>query len=113
MKAGFSLLVSGFFIIVISTVSCSDSNEVDCSGTTITFMEANAIIQSSCARNSNCHGVGSNTGPGSLTTYAQIYNSRNQISTAIKNGSMPKDTNLSSTEKNTILCWIENGAVSN
>src|SRR5687768_5251650 len=113
MRIKYSVTLVAFLWSVMLTLSCSDDSEettVDCSATAVTFAEANAVIQSSCAKNSSCHGSGSNKGPGALTTYAQIYNARNEINDAVRNGSMPQDSRLSTTEKNTILCWIENGA---
>ena len=115
IRSWFGFLVA-FICIAVSGSSCGDDDEataVDCDGTVVTFTEVNSIIQSSCAKNSTCHGTGSTHGPGSLLTYAQIYNARNEISRAVANGSMPQDRTLSSNQKNAILCWIENGASNN
>jgi hypothetical protein len=83
-----------------------------CTGTESFSADVSPIIQSSCAI-SGCHAVGSNNGPGALTTYQQIFNNRAAIRTAIANGTMPKTGSLSAAQKNAILCWIDNGASSN
>ena len=108
----------GFVFVLGLMMSCSGSSEeelasVECSGMAVTFTAVNSIIQSSCAKNSNCHASGSNHGPGALVNYSQIYNARSEIKRAVSNGSMPQDGRLSSDDKNAILCWIENGASNN
>ena len=108
----------GFVFVLGLGVSCSGSSEeelasVDCIGMAVSFTTVNSIIQSSCAKNSNCHASGSSHGPGALVTYSQVYNARSEIKRAVSNGSMPQDGRLSSDDKNAILCWIENGASNN
>lgn len=98
------------FVMMLSCVDHDLGSTVECSGTGVTFAEANSVIQTSCATNSGCHGSGSNNGPGELLTYSQIYSARTSIRSAVANGSMPRNSTLSSDEKNTIICWIENGA---
>jgi hypothetical protein len=108
-----------FLMIVISsfTAGCASDDEdssVDCSGTSISFAsDVYPIVQSSCTTDSDCHGSGSNEGPGELLTYDQIYVNRTDIRTAVSSGEMPKEGSLTTEEKNTILCWIENGASNN
>ena len=89
------------------------STTSDCSTNAATFADANAIIQSSCSRSSSCHGNGSQSGPGALTSYGQIFNARTSIRSAVKSGAMPRGITLSAAQKNTIICWIENGAANN
>lgn len=71
------------------------------------------IIASSCANGSGCHGTGSSNGPGPLLTYSQVFAARNAIRSSVASGSMPKGSALTSTDKNAILCWIDNGATNN
>jgi len=86
---------------------------VDCSGVSLSFTDdVYPIIQASCTR-SGCHGAGSNNGPGELLTYSQISRAKSAIQLSVASGEMPKDTRLSTNEKSTILCWIENGASNN
>lgn len=47
----------------------TNNSSVDCSTNPATFAAANVIIQSSCSRSSSCHGNGSQSGPGALTSY--------------------------------------------
>jgi hypothetical protein len=108
---------SVILMLVFVVSACNSSEEeaasIDCSGLAITYAEVSSIFRSSCAKNSNCHASGSNHGPGALVNYSQIYNARSEIKRAISNGSMPQNGALSSDDKNSILCWIENGASNN
>jgi len=83
-----------------------------CNGTKSFAADVNPIIQSSCAI-SGCHAAGSFNGPGALTSYSQIFNARAAIRVAIANGTMPKTGSLTTEQRSTILCWIDDGAVSN
>lgn len=106
--------------VVVALYACSKSNAgtggavftPTCTGTESFSANVSSIIQSSCAI-SGCHAAGSSNGPGALTTYQQIFNNRAAIRTAVANGTMPKSGSLSTTQKNLILCWIDNGAASN
>ncbi|HRG23741.1 MAG TPA: hypothetical protein PLL23_05090 [Chitinophagaceae bacterium] len=88
---------------------------LDCSTVTNKSFVAdiNPVIQSSCATTTACHGSGSLNGPGALTSYQAVFNSRNSIRTAVSSGAMPKNSSLSNSQKNSILCWIESGAFNN
>jgi len=108
----------GVVITIIIAACSSDDNSaedtsIDCSGVTLNYTsDAAPVIQASCAK-SGCHASGSSNGPGALVNYAQVYAARSEIFTAVSSGSMPKDSRLSSNEKNIILCWIQNGASNN
>ena len=117
--------VSVFMIIVVLSlaciVSCSKGNQaggggtpLDCSTVTNKDFAANInpIIQSFCNQQ-GCHDVASNNGPGPLTNYAQVFNARSAVRTAISSGAMPQNGTLSIAQKNSILCWIDNGAQNN
>lgn len=87
---------------------------IDCGGIQKSFdADIKPILQTSCSMDSDCHGSGSTSGPGELLTYAQIFNARINIRSAVASGVMPKDATLSVHDKNVILCWIENGAANN
>ena len=113
------IFIFGIFGIII--VSCTKSTErgstgggtpvlIDCTGVAATFAaDVNIIIQSSCAK-AGCHGAGSRNGPGPLLTYDQIFSARIAIRFAVTSGAMPLDATLSTIQKNTIACWIDNGA---
>mgnify|MGYP001320554392 CR=1 FL=1 len=87
---------------------------LDCSTVTNKAFAAdiNPIIQSACAV-AGCHASGSVNGPGALTSYTTIFNARAGIRSAVSSGSMPKNSSLTSTQKNAILCWIDGGALNN
>jgi len=115
------LLVGGILGIII--ISCSKSaptinngggDMVDCTGITPSFAaDVSPIIQSSCAANSGCHGTGSSNGPGPLLNYDQISKAKVAIRSAVHTGTMPLVGKLSTTQKNTIICWIDNGSAAN
>jgi hypothetical protein len=74
--------------------------------------DVNPIIQGTCAV-SGCHNAGSVNGPGELLTYNQIFTARVSIRAAVNSGTMPKNSTLSTGQKNSILCWIDSGAPNN
>jgi hypothetical protein len=76
-------------------------------------MDVNPIIQSSCASSSGCHGNGSINGPGSLTTFDQVRNAAASIKSAVTNKRMPLGGTLSSSQIQSISCWVDNGALNN
>ncbi|MFZ9386659.1 MAG: hypothetical protein ACO25B_02155 [Chitinophagaceae bacterium] len=90
------------------------TTNVDCSTVTNKAFAAdvNPIIQTVCAV-AGCHASGSGNGPGALTNYTQIFNARARIRSAVSSGSMPQGSALSSTQKNSIICWIDSGAPNN
>jgi hypothetical protein len=107
-------LVYIILIALVGITSCSEELfEPTCTGLTPAFAtNVQPIIASNCAV-SGCHTTGSTKGPGALITYAQISAAKSSISTAIRNGSMPRNGSLTADEKNQILCWILNGAPNN
>jgi len=116
------VLIGATGIVMIIVVACSKGGNgtnggmettVDCSGAAKSFAtDVNPIIQGTCT-NAGCHGTGSNNGPGPLLSFQQIFNARVAIRTAVANGSMPQNSSLSASQKNAILCWIDNGAANN
>lgn len=92
----------------------NDTGSVDCSGPQKSFSsDVNPVVQASCATNSGCHGTGSANGPGALLTYSQIFNARSDIRSAVASGHMPLNGSLTASEKNAIICWVDNGATNN
>ena len=82
----------------------------DCSSAPKSFSaDVNPVIQASCAT-SGCQGATSNSGPGALVTYSQIFNARSAIRSAVSSGRMPKNRTLTTSEKAKIICWIDNGS---
>ena len=118
-----------FLLVLIATIGCSKStengnnnttggggnnnnNNTVCSPTKSFATDINPIIQSTCAVQ-DCHAAGSSNGPGALTTYQRIFDSRTNIRSAVSSGTMPKTGSLSTDQKNAIICWIDGGAPNN
>ncbi len=106
-------------LIVIT--GCSKENNGGGGGTTVNCSlvtnkafaaDVNPVIQTVCAA-AGCHANGSSNGPGALTNYAQVFSARAQIRSAVSSGLMPQGSTLSSSQKNSILCWIDSGAPNN
>ncbi|MBI5857282.1 MAG: hypothetical protein HZB42_06495 [Sphingobacteriales bacterium] len=112
-----ALTVLSFFLF---TISCSKSNDggggssPDCNAVANKAWTADVspIIQSFC-NISGCHAAGSTNGPGQLTGYTEVFNARSSIRTAVSSNRMPQGNSLSTSQKNSILCWIDNGAPNN
>ena len=105
-------------IIIVGLCSCSKqytgNQVVDCSGPAKSYVsDISTVMQTTCNDDSGCHGSGSNNGPGSLVTYQQVFVARSAIRTAVASGVMPLNGKLTATQKNAILCWIDNGAPDN
>ena len=128
MKKGILGILASFLLIV----SCSKSGDdggggggtgggggggggtVNCTGVASSFAaNVHPIIQSTCATDATCHGPGSVNGPGPLLTYTQISGASGSIKTAVANGTMPKTGSLTTTQKNSIICWVNGGALNN
>jgi len=104
------------FTLLFVIHACSKKPEFtpDCSGSAKSFAnDVSPVFQTSCAINSGCHATGSGNGPGPLLTYLQIFNARADIRSAVASGHMPLNSTLTATQKNAILCWIDNGAPNN
>lgn len=71
------------------------------------------VIEAFCANGAGCHGLGSNVGPGPLITYTQIFNARTSIRSEVASGRMPPNGGLLQVHRNTIICWIDDGAENN
>ena len=113
MLLKFSLPV---FTLLFVIHACSKKPEFtpDCSGSAKSFAnDVSPVFQTSCAINSSCHATGSGNGPGTLLNYSQILNARADIRSAVASGHMPLNATLTASQKNAILCWIDNGAPNN
>ncbi len=109
------ILVSSASIFLACTKDNSNTaaKNLDCSTAPKSFAnDINPIIQANC-NIPDCHASGSVNGPGPLTNFNQVYNSRIAIRSAVGAGYMPLNRNLSTSQRNTILCWIDSGASNN
>lgn len=104
-------IVSSLLVIalIVSVNSCKKKNQdttsytPSCSGSTPSFSATvSPIFQSYCV---SCHS--------NYSSYSQISSSASSIRTTIVNGSMPKGTSLSESQKNSIVCWIDAGKPNN
>lgn len=104
-------------VLLFLFLSCSkskrDQDSPACDEIAKTFAtNVNPIIQTYCNQPS-CHTSGSVNGPGPLTNYTQVFNARSAIRSAIQSGLMPQNATLTTSQRNTIICWIDNGAPDN
>ena len=114
-----------FVLLFVLFSSCDKTNPTNpdpdgsgstgtCSGPAKSFAtDVSPVFQGSCATAVSCHAVGSTTGPGPLVTYSQIFNVRATIRSEVAGGHMPPNGTLSTTQKNAIVCWVDNGAPNN
>ena len=122
IKVVTAALVITSFIFIISSCSKGGTtgngggggSSLDCSTITNKAFSAdiNPIIQASC-NISGCHATGSGNGPGPLTNYTEVFNARTAVRSAIAAGRMPQGSSLATSQKNSILCWIDSGAPNN
>ena len=110
-KAAISLSLVLFILFACS----KNGNDVgsDCTSPKSYAADVSPIIASTCATSTGCHASGSTNGPGALTSYQQVSNNRSAIRASVIAGTMPQNGSLSSAEKNSIICWIDNGAQNN
>lgn len=108
------VIISVLGFLWACTKTTDTSSQIDCSGPARSFSaDVRPVMQVSCSFDSDCHGTGSNSGPGSLLNYSEIFNARSSIRSVVLSGAMPKGGSLTASEKNAIICWIDNGAANN
>ena len=113
------LIIAGVGIVFF--YSCSKGNggggggsSIDCSTVTNKAFNADVLpIFSGVCAAAGCHASGSTNGPGALTNFAQISANKTAIRTAVSNGTMPQNSTLSTSQKASIICWIDSGAPNN
>ena len=111
------ICVSALIVFIFSCKKKDASDTItytpDCSGATPAYAaNVNPIISANCAT-SGCHAAGNTNGPGALTTYTQVKSAAASIRSSVVSGSMPKNSTLTTEQKNTIVCWIDAGAQNN
>jgi uncharacterized membrane protein len=75
--------------------------------------DVSPLMVTKCSFNSGCHGTGSTNRGGVLLTHAQISAKAATIKSQINTGLMPQSGRITTAEKNTIICWVDNGALNN
>ncbi len=94
------------FLCVVLLSSCkknSSSYTPDCSGATKSYAtDVFPVINGNCA---GCHSK--------YSGYSGIFADISSIRSTIVSGSMPKNGSLTDNQKNSIICWIDNGAPQN
>jgi uncharacterized membrane protein len=110
-------------ILLVAAIACNKKDDsgsgnnntsLSCTGVAATFAaNASPVIVSKCATGSGCHGSGATNSGGVLTTHAQISAKKDAIKASVVNGSMPKNSTLTTAEKQAIVCWIDAGALNN
>ena len=101
MKTLFLILISIAFLSACKKTTASYT--ADCSGAAKSYANDVApVISSKCI---GCHSAFSN--------YTGVVAAKTNIKSYIIDGSMPKNGTLSATEKNIVICWIDNGALNN
>ena len=125
MKKGILVILASFLLIASCSKGGSDGGgggtggggggtTTDCTGVASAFAaNVNPIIQTTCATDATCHGAGSANGPGPLLNYTQISGAAVTIKTAVASGTMPKTGTLTTAQKNSIICWVNGGALNN
>jgi hypothetical protein len=115
-----TIAITMLLLTLLYSIACKKSSSnnntatVDCTGVTAKFStDALPVITSQCATNSGCHAAGASNSGGALTNYNEINARKSNIKTTILNGSMPKGSSLSAAQKQSIICWIDNGALNN
>ncbi|MEI7492409.1 MAG: hypothetical protein WCK92_13495 [Bacteroidota bacterium] len=102
-NAVFGLLVFSLLMVSCKKSSTSPAYTPDCSGAAKSFSSnVLPVIQSSCV---GCHSKYSN--------YSGITADKAAIKSTIVDGSMPQGSSLSTAQKNSVVCWIDNGALNN
>ncbi len=86
-----------------SKIATTDPYVPTCTGTAKSYSKDVApLIKTSC---SGCHQ--------NFSTYSQLSTNRNSVRSMIVSGQMPQGSTLSTTQKDAIVCWIDNGASNN
>ena len=97
-----------------TSTNTGSGSTITCTGTPPTFnATVLPLITARCSTNSGCHASGSTNSGGPLTNYAQINARSSNIKSQVSSGAMPQGSTLTTAEKSTIVCWINNGAINN
>ena len=97
------LISAGLFTSCSKVSNSSSSYTPSCSGAVKSYKtDVAPIIRANC---SGCHP--------NFSTYAGLSADRNNVSSQIESGNMPRGGSLSTTQKDAVICWISSGAPNN
>lgn len=106
-----ALLVIGNLLFI----SCSKNGGT--TTTTNSTCDANTSFSTTILPlfNASCNLSGCHDGPNAaqLNTFQVVHDNATQIRASISSGRMPKGGTLTKAQKNSIYCWIDNGAKNN
>lgn len=98
-------------------VTDRDGCEATASGTVLSGVSLSRdvmpIIRAECSTSSSCHGTGSSGARPTLINANQVLNRASRIGIRIANNTMPPGGGMSESQKNTIACWVSDGAPDN
>ena len=102
-KVMFGLMICAAMTMACKKSSNSASYTPDCTGAAKSYSSNVApILQGSC---SGCHSQ--------FASYPGVSADRAAIRSKIVDGSMPQGGSLTVAQKNSIVCWIDSGALNN
>lgn len=107
------LIFSLAFSIILNACSKSSSNNSAASTTCNPNTSFSATILPLFNTSCNTNGCHDGNNAAALNVYQVIHDNATQIRASVSTGRMPKDKPLSATDKNAILCWIDNGSKNN
>lgn len=103
-KSALILLTAAAFTVFYSCKKTATFDSTVCTGTTVSYSADVAPIISTYCNTGGCH---------AFTSYTSVKSSSSAIYSQVASGSMPRGTSLSATQKQKILCWINNGTLNN
>ena len=108
----FTNLAQGtYFIKVTDANGCEAFDNVTVNAGDVSYAnDVDPIMMSTCAT-TDCHDGTNNRAD--LTNYQGVSSWASGIKTRLLNGSMPKTGTISEEDKETVICWIDDGAPNN
>lgn len=116
MKKSFITIISIVIFTYTLLIACSKSSSTtttttnsSCNANTSYATTISPLFNTSC----NLSGCHDGLNAASLNSYQVVHDNAAQIKASISSGRMPKGSTLSNAQKNSIYCWIDNGAKNN
>ena len=102
--------------VILISISCSKSSDSSTTAVSATcnpntsFSQTVLPILNSTCNLSGCHDPNN---AAELNNYQVVHDNAAQIKASVVSGRMPKGKTFNATDKNALLCWIDNGAKNN